>query len=101
MKIKQWQRIVIKVGSALIAPEKAGCSSKYLLSIANFIIQCRLSGIQVVLVSSGSIAAGAHLFERNKNNSEAANIVIKKAMAAAGQAEMMATWDELFDFPAA
>ncbi|UUO23563.1 glutamate 5-kinase [Colwellia sp. M166] len=101
MNIKQWQRIVIKVGSALIAPEKAGCSSKYLLSIANFIIQCRLSGIQVVLVSSGSIAAGAHLFDRSKSNSEAANIVIKKAMAAAGQAEMMATWDELFDFPAA
>ncbi len=101
MNIKQWQRIVIKVGSALIAPAKTGCSSQYLLSIANFIIQCRLSGIQVVLVSSGSIAAGAHLLKTNTQNSDAANIVIKKAMAAAGQSEMMATWDELFDFPAA
>jgi glutamate 5-kinase len=101
VNIKQWQRIVIKVGSALIAPAKSGCSSQYLLSIANFIIQCRLSGIQVVLVSSGSIAAGAHLFNRNTQNSDATNIVIKKAMAAAGQSEMMATWDELFDFSAA
>lgn len=101
MNLKHWQRIVIKVGSALIAPSQAGCSSKYLRSIANFITQCRLSGIQVVLVSSGSIAAGAHLFNRNKVNSDEENIVIKKAMAAAGQSEMMATWDELFDFSSA
>ena len=94
MNFEHWKRIVIKVGSALIAPTKAGCSSQYLLSIANFIVQCRLSGIQVVLVSSGSIAAGAHLFNHNK----AESIVIKKAMAAAGQSEMMATWDKLFDF---
>ena len=97
MNFENWQRIVIKVGSALIAPTKNGCSSLYLLSIANFIVQCRLSGIQVVLVSSGSIAAGAHLF----NNNKADSIVIKKAMAAAGQSEMMATWDKLFDFPSA
>jgi glutamate 5-kinase len=101
VSLKDWKRIVIKVGSALIAPAQAGCSNRYLLSIANFIVQCRLLDIQVVLVSSGSIAAGAHLFNRNKVNSDAVNIVIKKAMAAAGQSEMMATWDELFDFPSA
>lgn len=101
MNFEHWQRIVIKVGSALIAPTNAGCSSKYLLSIANFIMQCRSSGIQVVLVSSGSIAAGAHLFNRNEESKNANNIVIKKAMAAAGQSEMMATWDKLFDFPTA
>lgn len=92
-----WQRIVIKVGSALIAPHKNGCSSHYLLSIAQFIVRCRSKGIDVVLVSSGSVAAGSHLFENNDNPS----IAIKKAMAAAGQTEMMATWDRLFDFPTA
>ncbi|SEL49955.1 glutamate 5-kinase [Colwellia chukchiensis] len=101
MNIKHWQKIVIKVGSALIAPEKAGCSSQYLRSIADFIKQCRGLGIQVVLVSSGSIAAGSHLFNRGTASNDEANIVVKKAMAAAGQAEMMATWDELFDFPSA
>lgn len=97
MGFKTWQRIVIKVGSALFSPTQNGCSSQYLLSIANFIVRCRLSGIQVVLVSSGSVGAGAHLF----NESGEDNIVIKKAMAAAGQSEMMATWDRLFDFPTA
>ncbi|MCF2946972.1 glutamate 5-kinase [Paraglaciecola aquimarina] len=91
------KRIVIKIGSALIAPNKKGCSSFYLLSIAQFIIRCRMKGIEVVLVSSGSVAAGAKLFADNVSPS----VAMKKAMAAAGQTEMMATWDKLFDFPTA
>lgn len=91
---QHWKRIVIKVGSALIAPHRKGCSSQYLLSIANFIVRCRMSGTQVVLVSSGSVAAGAHIFD----NVDTSSMTIKKAMAAAGQSEMMATWDRLFDF---
>ncbi len=94
---KNWNRIVIKVGSALISPNRKGCSSHYLLSIAQFIVKCRAMGTQVVLVSSGSVAAGAHQFP----DGERSDIIIKKAMAAAGQTEMMATWDRLFDFPSA
>lgn len=91
------KRIVIKIGSALIAPNKKGCSSRYLLSIAQFIVRCREKGIEVVLVSSGSVAAGAPFF----SDSPSSNITLKKAMAAAGQTEMMARWDKLFDFPTA
>lgn len=91
------KRIVIKIGSALIAPNKKGCSSFYLLSIAQFIIRCRMKDIEVVLVSSGSVAAGAQLFADNVSPS----LAMKKAMAAAGQTEMMATWDKFFDFPTA
>lgn len=90
-------RIVLKVGSALIAPEGNGCSSRYLLSIAHFIVRCRAMGKQVVLVSSGSVAAGRTLFD----NEGETTVALKKAMAAAGQMEMMAAWDKLFDFPTA
>ncbi|MEM0514193.1 glutamate 5-kinase [Pseudoalteromonas sp. YIC-827] len=93
----KWQRIVLKVGSALIAPEQNGCSSRYLLSIAQFIVRCRAQGIEVILVSSGSVAAGSHLFPADKVRS----VAMKKAMAAAGQTEMMAAWDRFFDFPSA
>jgi glutamate 5-kinase len=93
----EWKRIVIKVGSALIAPHGKGCSSQYLESIAEFILSCRNQGIEVVLVSSGSVAAGSHLFPDELQQT----IATKKAMAAAGQAEMMSTWDKLFDFPTA
>ncbi|WP_210204838.1 glutamate 5-kinase [Pleionea mediterranea] len=92
-----WRRVVLKVGSALIAPDKNGCSSRYLLSIAEFIIKCRMHGVQVVLVSSGSVAAGSHAFDTEKERS----IAVKKAMAAKGQMDMMGSWDRLFDFPVA
>ncbi len=97
MGLSTSKRLVIKIGSALIAPNKKGCSSRYLLGIAQFIVRCRERGIQVVLVSSGSVAAGAKLFDENQERT----VTIKKAMAAAGQAEMLATWDKLFDFPTA
>lgn len=44
MSIETSQRIVIKIGSALIAPEQDGCRSRYLLNIAQFIVQCRAKG---------------------------------------------------------
>jgi len=97
MKKHQWKRIVLKVGSALIAPERKGCSSRYLLHIAKFILQCRDMGTEVILVSSGSVAAGYHFFGHLDNPS----LPIKKAMAAAGQNQMMAAWDHFFDFPSA
>ena len=104
MNTQARQRIVLKVGSALIAPDRQGCSSRYLLSIAQFIVRCRTKGIQVILVSSGSIAAGAHRFPVQSDDSSTdpkALLALKKAMAAAGQTEMMATWDKFFDFPTA
>lgn len=101
MSLVSWKRIVIKVGSALIAPNQNGCSSRYLLGIAQFIVRCKSMGIEVVLVSSGSVAAGSHLFSNEQEKSSKDATAVKKAMAAAGQTEMMATWDSLFDFPTA
>ncbi|BBN80627.1 glutamate 5-kinase [Pseudoalteromonas sp. A25] len=98
MNISNSRRIVIKIGSALIAPDQDGCRARYLLTIAQFIVRCRAMGKEVVLVSSGSVAAGSHLFPEDAKNS---SVVLKKAMAAAGQTEMMATWDRFFDFPSA
>jgi glutamate 5-kinase len=97
MNIQNWKRIVLKVGSALIAPNQKGCSSRYLLHIAKFILQCRELNIEVILVSSGSVAAGSHFF----NVEGKPSVAIKKAMAAAGQTKMMAAWDRFFDFPCA
>lgn len=93
----EWQRAVIKVGSALIAPDGTQCSAKYLLAIARFITESRLQGKQVVLVSSGSVAAG----RANVATRHAPSIAEKQAMAAIGQTRMMANWARFFDFPCA
>ncbi|WP_434927527.1 glutamate 5-kinase [Shewanella sp. HL-SH5] len=96
MSLSNNKRIVIKVGSALIAPGSDGCSPKYLKNIADFIKSCRKQGLQVILVSSGSVAAGRQWF-----NVETPSKALKKAMAAAGQNDMMAIWAKLLDMPLA
>jgi glutamate 5-kinase len=98
MNMPSWQRAVLKVGSALIAPDNAGTSSKYLLAIARFIIVCRERGQEIVLVSSGSAAAGR---KHIRFDSDPVPANIKKAMAAVGQSDMMASWTRFFDFPCA
>jgi glutamate 5-kinase len=95
-KIK-WQRAVVKVGSALIAPDGKECSERYLLAIARFITASREQGKEVILVSSGSVAAGRGKIKIKHQPS----IAEKQAMAAIGQTEMMANWSRLFDFPCA
>jgi glutamate 5-kinase len=96
MSISNNKRVVLKVGSALIAPQNNGCSSHNLLAIAQFIIKCRSQGKQIVLVSSGSVAAGRKWFD-----APVMTVALKRAMAAAGQTDMMEMWDKLFDFPSA
>jgi len=88
--------VVIKVGSALVSPENKGCSGKYLIAIARFITQCHQKNIEVILVSSGSVAAGRQLI---KHGSPVPSIPTKQAMAAVGQMQMMANWQRFFDAP--
>jgi len=40
-QINQWKRALLKVGIALIAPEGKCLSTRYLLSLADFIIASR------------------------------------------------------------
>ncbi|XQW84017.1 glutamate 5-kinase [Thalassotalea piscium] len=96
MHLTNNKRLVIKIGSALIAPGNKGCSTKFLRNIAYFIQRCRQQGQQVILVSSGSVAAGRQWF-----NTENPSKAMKKAMAATGQNDMMAIWAKLLDMPLA
>ncbi len=94
--IMNFNRAVIKVGSALISPENKGCSGKHLLAIAGFITACQHAGKEIILVSSGSVAAGRHLIQ---HCSLIPSIPTKQAMASVGQMKMMANWQRFFDVP--
>jgi len=91
-----FQRVVIKVGSALISPDAKGCNGQYLLAIARFITECHKANKEVILVSSGSVAAGRSLIQHGSPNP---SIPTKQAMAAVGQMKMMANWQRFFDVP--
>lgn len=68
-----------------------------LAPIAKFISDSRKQGKEVILVSSGSVAAGKGKIAYKHHPS----ILEKQAMAAIGQTQMMANWAGLFDFDCA
>ena len=57
-KITKTKRLVVKVGSALITNNGAGLSEEFIASCARQIAALHEQGREVVLVSSGAIAAG-------------------------------------------
>lgn len=91
-----FNRAVIKVGSALVAPTKTGCSGQYTLAIAQFITKCQQQGKEIILVSSGGVAAGRSIIQ---HGSPELSIAVKKAMSSVGQMKMMANWQRFFDRP--
>jgi glutamate 5-kinase len=98
--LPEWSRAVVKVGSALVAPDDRGCSTTHLLPIARFIVESRRQGKEVILVSSGAVAAG--LAEQGRDGpGTGLSIPDRQALAALGQPQLMAHWRRLFDVPCA
>ena len=57
-RISNSRRLVVKVGSALVTNNGAGLSESFIADFARQIAQLHARGREVVLVSSGAIAAG-------------------------------------------
>lgn len=92
--LKDKQRVVIKIGSSsLTHPESGSLNLRKIEGLVRVLCDLKNMGKDVVLVSSGAIAAGrqaaGHL-PRPKKVSE------KQALAAIGQAHLMMTYQKIF-----
>lgn len=94
--LPQWRRAVLKVGSSLLAAGHGGLSERFAAGLARFVAQCRAQGREVVIVSSGAVAAG-----RGVLHTQAAGLTQRQALAALGQAPMIALWQKLSAVPVA
>jgi len=88
-----WKRAVIKVGSNLLAADGGGLTPRYAAALAAFIDASRADGRQVVLVSSGAVAAGRAMLRATAG--EGHDLAARQALAALGQAPMIALWQSL------
>ncbi len=88
-----WRRAVIKVGSNLLAADGGGLTPAYAQALAAFIGDSQAQGREVVLVSSGAVAAGRALLQERAV--PAGNLAERQALAALGQAPMIALWQSL------
>ncbi|HWS79294.1 MAG TPA: glutamate 5-kinase [Thermomonas sp.] len=94
--LPEWRRAVLKVGSSLLADAGAGLDDRHAVGLASFIARSREQGREVVLVSSGAVAAG-----RGRIAAGGDGIAMKQALAALGQAALMGFWQGLSAAPVA
>ncbi len=85
------RRVVVKVGSAVLTTND-GLNREVIAGLAAGITALRQSGRQVILVSSGAVAAG----RKKLGGDRTGGIRAKQALAAAGQCTLMRTYEELF-----
>ncbi|HUA79802.1 MAG TPA: glutamate 5-kinase [Dyella sp.] len=94
-----WRRAVLKVGSNLLAADGAGLTPRYAQALAAFITASQQAGREVVLVSSGAVAAGRALLRERA--ALGPDLAARQALAALGQAPMIALWQNLSQRPVA
>ncbi len=94
-----WRRAVLKVGSNLLAADGGGLTARHASALARFIAASHAQGKQVVLVSSGAVAAGRALLR--EHTISGSDLVARQALAALGQAPMIALWQSLSVRPVA
>jgi len=87
------RRIVVKVGSAVLTDQN-GIASDVVKNIVREICFLHNSGREVILVSSGAVAAGIKKISYCQNS--ALGIKEKQALAAIGQSSLMQTYEECF-----
>ena len=93
-----WKRAVLKVGSSLLAGD-GGLSSRNAQHLAAFVEACQQQGREVVIVSSGAVAAGRAMLHASPRPGAA--MAERQALAALGQAKLMAFWQGFFVRPVA
>jgi glutamate 5-kinase len=83
------RRIVLKVGSSSLTNSAGEIENDKLLAIA---VAARFENIEIAIVSSGAVAAGAGLLGRGRPRT----LPEKQAFAALGQAALMQQWAHAF-----
>ncbi len=92
--LKEARRIVIKIGSSLIASRESGLSADHIERLAGEIADVRAQAREVIVVSSGAVVSGIKklgLREYPKS------LPVKQAAAAVGQSHLMWAYEKAFE----
>lgn len=87
------KRVVVKVGSSSLTSIKGGISEKALTALVHALAGKRNSGTEIILVSSGAIAAGLAPLGLPKRPKDLAT---QQAAASVGQGLLMARYSQAF-----
>ncbi|MGI8423919.1 MAG: glutamate 5-kinase [Chloroflexota bacterium] len=87
-------RLVIKVGTAVLTGGGRALDLDRMRDLARQLVTLRRAGHEVLLVSSGAIAAGQERLPLDRSRRD---VPVKQMLAAIGQHRLMQTWDAIFE----
>ena len=98
MKTTESQRIIVKIGTNVLTNGTDSLNQKTMSSLAAQIATLIQKDIEVILITSGAIAAGRHKANSNHRteNLTTKDVHSRQVLAAVGQAQLMRSWDEIF-----
>lgn len=85
--------MVVKVGTSTLTQGTSKLSRRYMLELVQQLVQLQAKGIEVVLVSSGAMAAGRELLNFPTVDR---SLPAKQMFSSVGQVKLMQMWSELF-----
>ena len=88
-------RIVVKAGTALLTSGGEHIDIEVMASLVGQIARLHSRGSEVLLVSSGAVAAGRRVLGVSDDGG---NLPLKQALAAVGQGHLMHTYEQLFSW---
>ena len=93
LTIQSSRRLVIKIGSALLADDEGNLQSEWIDALAADAAELRRNGTEILIVSSGAIAVGRRLLglARGPRN-RALRLEESQAAAATGQVRLARAW---------
>lgn len=89
-------RLVIKIGTSTLTDGTARLSRRRLLELAQQMVKLHDEKVEVVLVTSGAIAAGRERLGR-LHRPVSKTVPVKQMLAAIGQTHLMLAWEQVFD----
>jgi glutamate 5-kinase len=87
------KRIVVKIGSNILADAREGLNAERISAIASDIAEVKEGGYEVVIVSSGAVAAGMRKLGMKQKPRD---VKLKQAAAAVGQSSLMWAYEKSF-----
>lgn len=88
------RRIVVKIGSSLIASRASGLRPDQIERLADELASLRTGGREVLVVSSGAIVSGIKKLQLKEYPK---NLPVKQAAAAVGQGQLMWAYEKAFE----
>ncbi|GAB4425369.1 MAG: glutamate 5-kinase [Chloroflexi bacterium OHK40] len=90
-------RIVVKLGTSVLTAGTDRLNRPYMVGLARQVAVLRERDIEVVLVSSGAVAAGRERLGAAPQQRARASVPLRQMFAAVGQSRLMHLYEQLFE----